>query len=396
MINIKSQGVTIVGATGSIGANTLDVIRRHPERYHVIALSGHRQLDRLFAHCIEFRPRYAVVTDILLAAEFTHRVRCADLPTEVLAGPEALLNVVGLPEVDIVMAAIVGVAGLPSILAAAHAGKRILLANKESLVMAGRFLINAVSQGRATLLPVDSEHNAIFQALPADYNGDMHASGVSKLILTASGGPFRTWDYQRIQQATIEQACRHPNWSMGRKISVDSATLMNKGLEVIEAHWLFNVPAQQIDVVIHPQSVIHSMVQYRDGSVVAQLGSPDMRTPIAHALAWPDRIDAGVENLDFCRLTNLTFEAPDLVRFPCLDLAYQALRAGGDAPVVLNAANEVAVEAFLAGKIRVTEIPELIENALSLMDLRPCDNLDALLAKDIETRAFLGAQVLSS
>lgn len=393
LTDMKPQGIAIVGATGSIGINTLDVISRHPGAYRIIALSAHRQVDRLFHQCCQFHPRYAVVTDHSAAVELTRRIRTVGLTVEVLAGPEALTYITSLPEVDSVMAAIVGAAGLPSVLAAAQAGKRILLANKESLVMAGRLLMSAVEQGRATLLPVDSEHNAIFQALPMDYSGDLKAHGINKLILTASGGPFRTWSNPQMRHATVEEACRHPNWVMGRKISIDSATLMNKGLEVIEAHWLFNAPARQIEVVIHPQSVIHSMVQYCDGSVVAQLGSPDMRTPIAHALAWPNRMTAGVGNLDFYRLAGLTFEPPDLTRFPCLGLAYNALDAGGDAMAVLNAANEVAVESFLAGEIRLTDIPVLVEMALATLDLSPCEGLDALLAKDVETRAFLHSQI---
>lgn len=390
---MKHQGITVLGATGSIGVNTLDVIARHPDRYRVIALTGHRQIDRLFEQCVRFQPLFAVVADVAARESLAPRLRAAALPTEVLYGPDALEQVAALPEVDVVMAAIVGAAGLRSAMAAARAGKRILLANKESLVVAGRLFMQAVKAGGARLFPVDSEHNAIFQSLPANWNGDLEASGVSRIILTASGGPFRTRAADTFHAITPDDACKHPNWVMGRKISVDSASLMNKGLEVIEAHWLFNTPADRIDVVVHPQSVVHSMVQYRDGSVIAQLGSPDMRTPIACALAWPERIDAGVGALDFFSLSNLTFERPDLERFPCLGLAFEALRAGGDAPAVLNAANEVAVAAFLGGLIRFTDIPGLVEHALSRLDLSASDALDDLMAKDAATRRLLQLRI---
>jgi 1-deoxy-D-xylulose-5-phosphate reductoisomerase len=390
---MKPQGITVLGATGSIGVNTLDVIARHPDRYRVIALTGHRQLDKLFEQCLRFHPRYVVVADEASSATLRDRLKTCGLDVEVLSGAHALEQVAVLPEVDAVMAAIVGAAGLRSAMAAALAGKRILLANKESLVVAGRLFMQAVKTGNATLLPVDSEHSAIFQSLPVAWDGDLDGAGVSKIILTASGGPFRQRAAETFDAITPDDACNHPNWAMGRKISVDSATLMNKGLEVIEARWLFNTPAERIDVVVHPQSVVHSMVQYRDGSVIAQLGSPDMRTPIACALAWPERIDAGVPSLDFFGLSSLTFERPDMARFPCLGLAFSALKAEGDAPAVLNAANEIAVATFLEGRIRFTDIPRLVEDALSKIDLAASASLDALMDKDEQTRHFLSARI---
>ncbi|CUA82857.1 1-deoxy-D-xylulose 5-phosphate reductoisomerase [Gulbenkiania indica] len=390
---MKSQGIAVLGATGSIGTSTLDVVARHPERFHVVALTGHSQIERLAEQCLRFRPRYAVTGTPEDAAALRARLQGRADTTEVLAGPAALEEVASLPEVDVVMAAIVGAAGLRPTLAAARAGKRILLANKEALVMAGPLFTETVRAGGATLLPVDSEHNAIFQSLPADYAGSLEASGIDSLILTASGGPFRNTSRAALHGVTPEDACRHPNWSMGRKISVDSATLMNKGLEVIEASWLFSVPARQIEVVVHPQSVIHSMVRYRDGSVIAQLGSPDMRTPIAHALAWPQRITAGVAPLDFHALSGLTFEKPDLDRFPCLRLAFEALEAGGDAPAVLNAANEVAVAAFLEGRIGFMRIPELVASSLAGLDLAASTSLEALLEKDAQARRHTERQL---
>ena len=356
--------LTILGSTGSIGVNTLDVVRRHRQRYRVVALCAHRQVARLFDQCVEFEPRYAVIGDASLAADLAARLLAAGCRTEVTHGPEALVRMVELPDVDTVMAAIVGGAGLPSALAAVLAGKKIQLANKEALVMAGALFMRAVRESGATLLPIDSEHNAIFQSLPSDYAGNLADSGVLGLFLTASGGPFRTMALADLEAVTPEQACAHPNWVMGRKISVDSATMMNKGLEVIEAHWLFNVPADRIQVVIHPESVIHSLVQYADGSVIAELGNPDMRTPIAHALAYPRRIAAGVEPLDLYSIASLHFERPDLERFPCLALAFRALSDGGSAPTTLNAANEVAVQAFLDGRIGFTAIPEVIARVL--------------------------------
>ncbi len=376
------QNLTVLGSTGSIGLSTLDVVRRHPDRYRIVALCAHRQLDRLYAQCLEFRPSHAVVGDAGLAAELATRLAGAGLSTRVAHGPQALVDMATLPEVDAVMAAIVGAAGLPSALAAARAGKKVLLANKEALVMAGPIFMAAVRDSGATLLPIDSEHNAIFQSLPHDYRGDLAASGVHSLLLTASGGPFRCTPLDALAGVTPDEACAHPNWSMGRKISVDSATMMNKGLEVIEAHWLFNVPPAQIEVVIHPQSVIHSLVRYVDGSVLAQLGNPDMRTPIAHALAYPQRIDAGVAPLDLFAVASLHFERPDLQRFPCLALAYRALRAGGSAPAILNAANEIAVQAFLDGAIAFGDIPRVIARALDRLPAGPLHSLDEVLAAD--------------
>lgn len=384
----KPQGIVVLGATGSVGVNTLDVVARHPERYRVVALSGNLQVQRLFEQALQFRPAYVVTGDAASADVLRGRLAEAGVNAEVLHGPAALVQVAALPEADVVMAAIVGAAGLPSAMAAARAGKRILLANKESLVVAGCLFMDAVRRHGATLLPVDSEHSAIFQSLPHDYAGNLDAAGIRKIILTASGGPFRQTPLAALAHVTPDDACRHPNWVMGRKISVDSASLMNKGLEVIEAHWLFSAPPERIEVVVHPQSVIHSMVQYRDGSVMAQLGSPDMRTPIACALAWPERIEAGVGSLDFFSMSNLTFEAPDLERFPCLKLAFEVLRLGGDAPAVLNAANEVAVEAFLQGRMRFLDIPAVVSAALEGVSLAGSDSVEGLLAKDEEARAF--------
>ena len=384
--------LTILGSTGSIGASTLDVVARHPEKFRVVALTAQRQDDALFEQCARFKPRYAVLLDEDAAARLSQKIAATGLDVQVLCGIEALERVSSLPEVDAVMAAIVGAAGLRPTLAAARAGKKILLANKETLVMAGRIFMETVRRHNATLLPIDSEHNAIFQALPHDYctgkkAGDLAASGVRSILLTASGGPFRDTPMSELQRVTPEQACAHPNWVMGRKISVDSATMMNKGLEVIEAHWLFNAPADAIQVVVHPQSVIHSLVQYVDGSVLAQLGNPDMRTPIAHALAYPERIEAGVEPLDLLKVATLNFMAPDLARFPCLTLAYQALRAGGTAPTVLNAANEIAVAAFLDKQIPFLAIPRLIENVLAALPVSEVDSLDDVLAADAAARA---------
>ena len=385
--SVGTQQLTILGSTGSIGVNTLDVVRRHPRRYRVVALCAHSQVDRLFEQCVEFRPRHAVVGDPLLAAELAARLAVAGCPTEVSHGPEALLRMAELPEVDAVMAAIVGAAGLAPTLAAARAGKKILLANKEALVMAGPVFMRAVRESGATLLPIDSEHNAIFQSLPSNYSGNLADSGVLGLYLTASGGPFLGMAVSELESVSPEQACAHPNWVMGRKISVDCATMMNKGLEVIEAHWLFNVPADRIQVVIHPQSVIHSLVQYTDGSVIAELGNPDMRTPIAHALAYPQRIAAGVEPLDLYQVASLHFARPDLERFPCLALAYRALGEGGSAPTTLNAANEVAVEAFLERRIGFTAIPEVIAEVMDQLPLAsPLDSLADVLAADRRAR----------
>ena len=378
--------LTILGSTGSIGVNTLDVVRRHPDRYQVLALCAYRQVDRLYEQCLAFRPRFAVVGEAALAVQLTERLRQAGCSTEVEYGPEALVRMASLPEVDVVMAAIVGAAGLPSTLAAARAGKRVLLANKEALVMAGPVFMRAVRESGAVLLPVDSEHNAIFQSLPMGYSGDMDKGGVSRILLTASGGPFRKTPTAELAHVTPEQACAHPNWVMGRKISVDSASMMNKGLEVIEAHWLFNVPAEKIEVVIHPQSVIHSLVQYVDGSVLAELGNPDMRTPIAQALAYPERIAAGVEPLDLFKVATLHFERPDDERFPCLALAYRALREGGSASATLNAANEVAVAAFLDRKIGFSAIPEIIAGTMDIVPVTALETLQDVLEADRQAR----------
>ncbi len=380
------QKLTILGATGSIGVSTLDVVARHPDRYEVLALTGNSRIEALFTQCLQHRPRFAVVGDGKDVAGLTERLRAHGLATEVLAGPAALERVASLPEVDAVMAAIVGAAGLPSALAAVRAGKRILLANKEALVMGGALFMEEVRRHRAVLLPIDSEHNAVFQSMPADYSGDPTRVGVRHILLTASGGPFRTTPLERLQQVTPAEACAHPNWSMGRKISVDSATMMNKGLEVIEARWLFNLTPDQIEVVIHPQSVIHSLVQYVDGSVLAELGNPDMRTPIAHALAWPERIDAGVAPLDLPAIAQLNFERPDFERFPCLALAYRALRAGGIAPTVLNAANEVVVAAFLEERLPFLAIADIIAATLDAIEPAVAVDLPTILAADAQAR----------
>lgn len=381
------KNLTILGSTGSIGVNTLDVVRRHRHRYRVIALCAHQQIDRLFEQCQEFQPRYAVVADAERASVLSARLAGAGMATDVAYGPQALIEMATLADVDMVMAAIVGAAGLPPTLAAAAVGKKILLANKEALVMAGSLFMRTVREQRATLLPIDSEHNAIFQSLPIDYAANPLENGVLGLLLTASGGPFRTLAANELENVTPEQACAHPNWVMGRKISVDSATLMNKGLELIEAHWLFSVAAEKIQVLLHPQSVIHSLVQYVDGSVIAELGNPDMRTPIAHALAYPQRINAGVAALDLCKVATLTFEPPDEQRFPCLRLAYQALEQGGSAPAILNAANEVAVQSFLDRRIRFTAIPRVIAEALEHLSApTEPDTLADVLAVDRQAR----------
>lgn len=382
----KLQNVTVLGSTGSIGVSTLDVIRRHPDRYRAFALCAYAQGDKLFEQCLEFRPRYAVLRDAHLAEQLHQRCRAAGLDTEIRHGVEALIELASHAEVDAVMAAIVGAAGLEPTLAAARAGKRVMLANKEVLVMAGELFMHAVREHGATLLPVDSEHNAIFQSLPADFVRGLDQCGVQKILLTASGGPFRNASLADLANVTPEQACAHPNWVMGRKISVDSATMMNKGLEVIEAHWLFGAPPEMIQVVVHPQSVIHSAVQYADGSVLAQLGNPDMRTPIAYALAWPERIAAGVEPLDLFKIARLDFLAPDFERFRCLQLAYDVLREGGTAPAILNAANEIAVAAFLGGRLPFLGIARLNEAVLKALPAGPEGSLADVLAADAEAR----------
>ncbi|WP_454735948.1 1-deoxy-D-xylulose-5-phosphate reductoisomerase [Cupriavidus necator] len=385
------QRITILGATGSIGESTLDVVRRHPDRYTVHALTAHRQVRKLADQCIAFRPAHAVVGAAEAAGELQALLREAGVKTEVSHGEAALESVASDARTDAVMAAIVGAAGLRPTLAAARAGKRVLLANKEALVMSGGIFMDAVREHGATLLPIDSEHNAIFQCLPAD--DPRYGRGVARVLLTASGGPFRTRDPATLHDISPDQACAHPNWVMGRKISVDSATMMNKGLEVIEAHWLFGVPAERIEVLIHPQSIVHSMVAYTDGSVLAQLGNPDMRTPIAYGLAYPERIDAGVSPLDLTLAGGLSFEKPDLLRFPCLGLAFDALRAGGVAPAVLNAANEVAVEAFLGGKVRFTDIAGIVRQVLEAAPQGAADSLEAVLDADRLAREVARAAV---
>ena len=379
--------LTVLGATGSIGVSTLDVVARHPDRFEVVALTGHRQINVLADQCRQFSPRYAVVGTAEGAVALRDRLAALGVTAfpEILHGQKALEQVAALPDVDAVMAAIVGAAGLGPTLAAARAGKRVLLANKEALVMAGPVFMAEVEKSGAVLLPIDSEHNAVFQSLPHNYSGVQIGAGrqgVRRIVLTASGGPFRTRTPESLIDVTPEQAVAHPNWSMGQKISVDSASMMNKGLEVIEAHWLFGVPADRIDVVIHPQSVIHSMVDYDDGSVLAQLGNPDMRTPIAHALAWPERVDSGVASLNLCDIGRLEFEPPDLARFPCLALAYQALRQEGNAPAVLNAANEVAVEAFLQRQLAFPHIASVIRSALESVPTSDLPDLAAVMAAD--------------
>ncbi|ALM54486.1 1-deoxy-D-xylulose 5-phosphate reductoisomerase [Halomonas huangheensis] len=378
--------MTVLGATGSIGTSTLDVIARHPERYHVHALTAHRSRDALLRLCQAHRPQLAVLDRAEDADWLAIQLKAAGLATEVRHGETALAEVASAPEVDIVMAAIVGAAGLLPTLAAVRSGKRVLLANKEALVMSGALFMSAVAESGAALLPIDSEHNAIFQCLPPQHRGGLAHQGVTQLLLTASGGPFRGYDRQQLAAVTPEQACAHPNWSMGRKISVDSATLMNKGLELIEACWLFDARPDQIQVVVHPQSVIHSMAAYSDGSVLAQLGNPDMRTPIAYGLAWPERIDAGVQALDLFSVARLDFESADEQAFPCLRLAREAMQAGGTAPAILNAANEIAVSAFLERRIGFNGIADMVEWVRDEVALTPADELPQVLAADQRAR----------
>jgi 1-deoxy-D-xylulose-5-phosphate reductoisomerase len=388
--------LTLLGSTGSIGDSTLDVVARHPERFAIHALSAHRNGEKLVAQCLRFQPEVAVVGDAQTAASVEAQLRAAGSTTQVAYGREALVDVSKSAACDTVVAAIVGAAGLEPTLAAALAGKRILLANKEALVMSGAIFMDAVRDHGATLLPVDSEHNAVFQCLPRE--ASLHG-GVAKIILTASGGPFRTRDPVTLADVTPEEACKHPNWVMGRKISVDSATMMNKGLEVIEAHWLFDLPGERIDVLIHPQSVIHSLVSYADGSVLAQLGNPDMRTPIAHALAFPERVESGVAQLDLAQVASLSFEKPDYERFPCLALAMQALAAGGISSAALNAANEIAVEAFLERRIGFTEIAQTVDAVLDAVPNRSPGGLDDVLEADAAARraalAFIATRPLA-
>ncbi|EPJ8756435.1 MULTISPECIES: 1-deoxy-D-xylulose-5-phosphate reductoisomerase [Pseudomonas] len=382
----RPQRITVLGATGSIGLSTLDVIARHPDRYQVFALSGYSRIDELLALCVRHRPAFAVVPSAEAAVRLRETLAAAGCATEVLEGEAGLCQVAAAAEVDAVMAAIVGAAGLRPTLAAVEAGKKVLLANKEALVMSGALFIEAVRRSGAVLLPIDSEHNAIFQCMPGDYARGLSAVGVRRILLTASGGPFRETPVEALLDVTPEQACAHPNWSMGRKISVDSASMMNKGLELIEACWLFDAAPAKVEVVVHPQSVIHSLVDYVDGSVLAQLGNPDMRTPIANALAWPERIDSGVAPLDLFAIARLDFQAPDEQRFPCLRLARQAAEAGNSAPAVLNAANEVAVEAFLERRIRFPEIAGMIEQVLDQEPVVPLPSLDAVFAADQRAR----------
>ena len=380
------QVLTILGSTGSIGESTLDVVSRHPEKFRVFALAGHKQVEKLAAQCRTFRPEYAVVADAEHAARLEALLKGDGTATQVLHGAQALVDVASADEVSGVMCAIVGAAGLPSALAAAQKGKTIYLANKETLVVSGALFMETARANGAAVLPIDSEHNAIFQVLPRDYTGRLNEHGIRSIILTASGGPFLTADLGTFDSITPAQAVKHPNWSMGRKISVDSATMMNKGLELIEAHWLFNCPPDKLEVVIHPQSVIHSMVRYRDGSVLAQLGNPDMRTPIAYCLGLPERIDSGVGDLDFDALSALTFQKPDFDRFPCLKLAYEAMNAGGAAPCVLNAANEAAVAAFLDRQIKFTDIAKTVAHCLAQDFSDDLGNIENLLVQDAVTR----------
>ena len=381
------QSITILGATGSIGVSTLDVVARHPERYRVFALTAHAKVHELAAQCEKFHPEVAVVGSADAAQQLSSLLRDAGVSTEVTYGEASLCEVASTSACTTVMAAIVGAAGLAPTIAAARAGKKVLLANKEALVISGQLFMDAIAASGSTLLPIDSEHNAIFQCLPLGYQRQPVHHGIRKILLTASGGPFLDRDVETLEHVTPEQAVAHPNWSMGRKISVDSATMMNKGLEVIEAHWLFGATPDQIEVVIHPQSVIHSMVSYADGSVLAQLGNPDMRTPIAHALAYPDRIESGVNSVDLAQIAQLNFRKPDFERFPCLRLAFDALRAGGSAAAVLNAANEIAVEAFLDRQLGFRKIPGLIEAVMNRMPVEPIVDLEGVLALDRAARA---------
>lgn len=380
------QTLTILGSTGSIGVSTLDVVARHPDRFRIFALAGHTQVAKLAEQCQQHQPKFAVVADETHANQLRELLKQINSPTEVLCGTQALIDIATADEVSGVMCAIVGAAGLPSALAAAKAGKTIYLANKETLVISGSLFMNAAQQNGAKVLPIDSEHNAIFQVLPRDFSGSLNAHGIEKIVLTASGGSFLHTDLADLPHITPTQAVKHPNWSMGQKISVDSSTMMNKGLELIEAHWLFSCPPDKLEVVIHPQSIIHSMVRYADGSVLAQMGKPDMRTPIAYCLGLPERIASGVGQLDFSQITALTFAEPDFARFPCLKLAYDAMYAGGSAPCVLNAANEVAVAAFLRGQIRFTDIARVVADNLSQHVSGSLNSIDELLDLDAAIR----------
>ena len=387
------KGICVLGSTGSIGVNTLDVVSRHPDSYRVVALTANNNVDLLLEQCKAHRPAYAVLLDEKKSVIFRERIKSAGLSTEVLCGVAALEKVASLPEVHSVMAAIVGGAGLLPTLAAAKAGKNVLLANKEALVMSGALFMSEVAKSGAVLLPIDSEHNAIFQCMPANYRAGHAAPEVRRILLTASGGPFLHKELHELHNVTPDEACAHPNWVMGRKISVDSATMMNKGLEVIEACLLFNLPPEQLQVVVHPQSVIHSMVDYVDGTVLAQMGNPDMRIPIAHALAWPGRFDSGAEPLNLFAVRQLNFQAPDFKRFPNLRLAYQAVGAGGSMPAVLNAANEVAVASFLDKRVRFTSIPDIIEHCMQNIPLRAAESIEAVLEADLESRVMAQAYI---
>jgi len=380
-------GISVLGSTGSIGISTLDVIAQHPERYRAVGLAANTDVEGLFQQCERFQPTVVAMADQASAAELAKRLASIGSSIEVLAGEAGVIAIAELTDAEMVMAAIVGAAGLTPTLAAVRKGKRILLANKESLVVAGDLFMREAKAHKASVLPIDSEHNAVFQCMPQDFEQGLAAKGVKRILLTASGGPFRTWTNDQLKSATPEQACAHPNWSMGRKISVDSATMMNKGLEVIEARWLFDATPTQIKVVVHPQSVVHSMVQYVDGSVLAQLGNPDMRTPIAHAMAWPERHGSGVASLDLFEVARLDFEEPDTQRFPCLRLAFDAVAAAGVAPAVLNAANEVAVDAFLSKQLAFVRIPEIIETVLSQNLEGDLDSVEGLMAIDQAARA---------
>ncbi|QSA98010.1 1-deoxy-D-xylulose-5-phosphate reductoisomerase [Methylococcus sp. EFPC2] len=383
------KGICILGSTGSIGVSTLDVVARHPDRYKVVALTANNNLDRLLEQCRVHKPSYVALLDEAKAEDFRARLATEGLMgTKVLCGTRALEEVASLTEVDSVMAAIVGAAGLLPTLAAAKAGKSILLANKEALVMSGPLFMRAVVQYGAELLPIDSEHNAIFQCMPANYHAGRRASEVRRILLTASGGPFLNKALSELHDVSPDQAVAHPNWVMGRKISVDSATMMNKGLEVIEACLLFNMPPEQIQVVVHPQSVIHSLVDYVDGTVLAQMGNPDMRIPIAHALAWPERFESGAEPLDLFSVRQLNFEAPDFGRFPNLRLAYEAVRSGGTMPAILNAANEVAVASFLEARIRFTAIPEIIDHTMQSLSVQRAESIEEVLEADHQARVI--------
>ena len=387
------KGVTILGSTGSVGVNTLEVISRNQNRFGVVALTANTNDGLMAEQCQRWEPAFAVMVDEAAAERLKTRIAETDTQVEVLSGIDGLEKVASLDAVDIVMAAIVGAAGLMPTLAAARAGKRLLLANKESLVMSGKLLIDAVGANQAELLPIDSEHNAIFQCMPGDFSRGLESIGVSRVLLTGSGGPFLGRSKKSLLDVTPDEACAHPNWVMGRKISVDSATMMNKGLEVIEACWLFDASPDDVQVVIHPQSVVHSMVEYVDGSILAQLGNPDMRTPIAHALGWPERLGSGVDRLDLISVAELKFESPSFEQFPCLRLGYEAARAGGTATAILNAANEVAVEAFLGERIRFTEIPAIVEDALARLPSRMADSLDVVLEDDRNAREFAHQRV---